>query len=117
MADLHNWDNVKSEWRKDREYCKEYNEMFPYGDVAKAIVALRVKHHLTQERLAKLLGKSQPFVARLESGRVNVSIRALQDIAKAVGEKVVLRFDAQAAAMTGEDRAGMPAEASPSWKT
>ena len=33
------------------------------------IVALREKRGLTQRQLAKLLGTSQPYVAKLESGR------------------------------------------------
>ncbi|MGE5444570.1 MAG: helix-turn-helix transcriptional regulator [Ignavibacteriales bacterium] len=40
---------------------------------------------LTQEQLAKLLDKKQPYIARLESGKYNPRLDILRKIAKVLG--------------------------------
>ena len=58
------------------------------------IVALREKRGLTQRALAKLLGTSQPYVAKLESGRVkNLGIQTLVKCARALGALVTIRME------------------------
>ena len=58
------------------------------------IVALREKRGLTQRQLAKLLGTSQPYVAKLESGRVrNLGVKTLVKCARALGASVSIRMD------------------------
>jgi len=58
------------------------------------IVALREKRGLSQRGLAKLLGTSQPYVAKLESGRVkNLGIQTLAKCARALGASVVIRME------------------------
>jgi transcriptional regulator with XRE-family HTH domain len=57
------------------------------------IVALREKRGLTQRQLASLLGTSQPYVAKLESGRVkNVGVRTLVKCARVFGVFVSIRM-------------------------
>jgi transcriptional regulator with XRE-family HTH domain len=57
------------------------------------IVALRESRGLTQQGLAKLLGTSQPYVAKLESGRVkNLGIQTLVKCAHALGASVDIRM-------------------------
>lgn len=58
------------------------------------IVALREKRGLTQRQLAKLLGTSQPYVAKLESGRArNLGVKTLVKCARALGASVSIRMD------------------------
>ena len=58
------------------------------------IVALREKRGLTQRQLAKLLGTSQPYVAKLESGRMrNLGVKTLVKCARALGASVSIRMD------------------------
>jgi len=58
------------------------------------IVALREKRGLTQRALAKLLGTSQPYVAKLESGRVkNLGVQTLVKCARALGASVTIRME------------------------
>jgi len=57
------------------------------------IVGLREKRGLTQRQLAKLLGTSQPYVAKLESGRVkNLGVKTLVKCAQALGASVSIRM-------------------------
>ena len=58
------------------------------------IVALREKRGLTQRQLAQLLGTSQPYVAKLESGRVkNLGVRTLVKCARALGASVSIAME------------------------
>ena len=58
------------------------------------IVALREKRGLTQRHLAKLLGTSQPYVAKLESGRVrNLGVKTLVKCARALGASVSITME------------------------
>src|SRR3990172_1047318 len=58
------------------------------------IVALREKRGLTQRQLAKLLGTSQPYVAKLESGRMrNLGVKTLVRCARALGASVTIRME------------------------
>jgi len=57
------------------------------------LVALREKRGISQRQLAKLLGTSQPYVAKLESGRVkNLGVRTLVKCARALGASVTIRI-------------------------
>jgi transcriptional regulator with XRE-family HTH domain len=58
------------------------------------IVALREKRGLTQKQLAGLLGTSQPYVAKLESGRVrNLGVKTLVKCARALGASLSIRIE------------------------
>jgi transcriptional regulator with XRE-family HTH domain len=57
------------------------------------ILALRRQHGLTQSELAEIAGVSQPFIAKLESGRaVNIELRTLVRIATALDAQVDARI-------------------------
>lgn len=57
------------------------------------LAALRQKRKLTQRQVARLLGTSQPHVAKLESGRVkNLGIGTLVKYARALGGTVTVRI-------------------------
>lgn len=65
------------------------------------IVALREKRGLTQRQLAKLLGTSQPYVAKLESGRMrNLGVKTLVKCARALGASVSIRMEPMRRAAT-----------------
>ena len=58
------------------------------------IVALRERRGLTQRGLAKLIGTSQPYVAKLESGPVkNLGVQTLVKCAHALGASVMIRLE------------------------
>ena len=57
------------------------------------LAALREKRKLTQRQVAKLIGTSQPYVAKLESGRVkNVEVGTLVKYARALGGTVSIQI-------------------------
>lgn len=48
---------------------------------------------LTQREFAKLIGKPQSTVARIENGNVNTSTKMLSEIAQATKKRLIIQFD------------------------
>jgi transcriptional regulator with XRE-family HTH domain len=90
-----------SEWEKfrdkvldeDPETRKEYERLRPMYAAIADIIRLRLEKGLTQADLAQRLGKQQPAIARLESGRVMPSMASLQEVAEALDAKLVVRIE------------------------
>ena len=95
---LRRLEEVEKEWDTDPALRAAYAREVPYAEVAQAIIALRVRHGLSQSELARQVGKPQPYIARLESGRANVQVGTLQAFAKALGERLHLHYGEEAAA-------------------
>ena len=49
--------------------------------------ALRERHRLTQEEVARRLGKPQSFVSKYEGGERRLSVIEFIDVARAIGEE------------------------------
>ncbi len=61
------------------------------------LAALRERRKLTQRQVARLLGTSQPYVAKIESGRVkNLGIGTLVKYARALGGTVTVQIKPRA---------------------
>ena len=66
------------------------------------LVALREARGLTQGQLARLLGISQPAVAKIEAGRQrNIGLRTLMNFITALGGELQVRVKAQPARVIG----------------
>jgi putative addiction module component (TIGR02574 family) len=89
-------DRLKADPRLAHEVDQILSEMRLEQDLA----ALREKRKLTQREVAKLLGTSQPYVAKLESGRVkNVGVGTLVRYARALGGTVTVQIKPRARPM------------------
>lgn len=61
------------------------------GDYKKLILKIgkaRTDAGLTQNDVAKKLGKTQSYISKIESGQVRVDVVQLKEIAKALGKSV-----------------------------
>ncbi len=95
---LRRLEEVEKEWDADPTLRAAYAREVPYAEVARAIIALRVRHGLSQSEFARRVGKPQPYIARLESGKANVQVGTLQAFAEALGERLHLYYGEDAAA-------------------
>jgi transcriptional regulator with XRE-family HTH domain len=59
---------------EDEEFRLEYGEEIAKMDFALALIATRKEYHITQKQLADILGVSQAYIARLESGEANPTV-------------------------------------------
>lgn len=84
---------IKNRSQKSSEFVKEYQEENQRLQVAVAVRNLRSKLGMTQREFASLVGKPQSTIARIESGKMNVSINVLTEIAIATNQKLTVSFD------------------------
>ena len=74
-----------------------YEAQEPDYAIARAIISARAHAGLSQAELAARMATSQPFVARLESGRTLPSLRTLLKVAEATGTVPEFRLKPRAA--------------------
>ncbi|WP_129127623.1 helix-turn-helix transcriptional regulator [Geomonas oryzae] len=61
------------------------------GDFVLQLIEARKKAHMTQDEVARRMGRTQSVVGRLESGHPLPSLRSLKRYAEAVNRKVEIR--------------------------
>jgi len=84
------WGDLKPSGDLDRKADALVNEM----KIQEQLIALREMRRLSQRAAAKLLGTSQPYVAKLETGAIrNPGVKTLVKYATALGGRVTLRID------------------------
>lgn len=86
-------DDLLEKMLKNKSFAKEYKALEKEFELAKEVIALRIKANLTQAQLAKLAGTSQPAIARLESGLyTNLTLSFLRKIGDALGVSPQVHF-------------------------
>jgi len=86
-------DDIRRQVKADPEYLKVRARFARAEAVARLLIQLRMKHNLTQEQLAELMGTSAPAISRLESGTHVPSLTTLSRLAEAAGERLVIGFE------------------------
>jgi transcriptional regulator with XRE-family HTH domain len=100
-----NW--IDGEIRSDPRLAQDVDALLDEMKLEQELVALREMRGLSQRDLARLLGASQPYVAKLESGRVrNLGVRTLVKCARALGASVTIKIDPQPRPVRRKARAG-----------
>src|SRR5271157_3065240 len=90
---------------RNPEFRKAYDELEDEYELAKQIIRFRIDRNLTQTQLARLVGTSQPAIARLESGNHrNLTLAFLFRIAKALDLRPEFRFRPNNARRLGAPR-------------
>jgi transcriptional regulator with XRE-family HTH domain len=82
-------DWIDSRLKADPHLAREVDVILGEMRLEQDLSALREKRKLTQRQVAMLLGTSQPYVAKIESGRVkNLGVGTLVKYARALGGTV-----------------------------
>ena len=95
MTDFH---ASKESWLQDPNIRAEYDALEEEFSIAEALIRARAKANMTQEQVAEKMQTSQSYVARLESGRVSLSMKALQRYAAATGARLKISLERKSAA-------------------
>jgi len=74
---------VRSVTREDPFFLRDVEDTVVFR-LSYHVKRLRRERRLTQRELADLLGVRQPFVARIESGRGNLSLRKVESVSRAL---------------------------------
>lgn len=78
----------------DPETARAVEERMAEMKIEQELVALREKKGLSQRDLAERIGASQPYIAKLESGRVkNLGLKTLVKYAAATGTRLTVHFE------------------------
>jgi len=85
-------DYIKQRSAADPEFAALARQAAFNLDAAVAVRNLRDEKHMTQRAFAKLVGKPQSTIARIETGEMNVSVNLLNEIATAMGKVLSIQF-------------------------
>ncbi|PIQ83073.1 MAG: transcriptional regulator [Candidatus Omnitrophica bacterium CG11_big_fil_rev_8_21_14_0_20_64_10] len=78
---------------KDARFRRGFEEELEKLRIVDSLIRLRERQGLTQSQLAKRIGVSQPFIAKLESGEAhNFSMETLIKLAAALDSELEVRF-------------------------
>jgi ribosome-binding protein aMBF1 (putative translation factor) len=69
---------------EDPKFREEWERTALAREVATRVVAYRAEHNLSQEELGRLLGISQPAVARLEAGDHEPTLSKLRHLSRSL---------------------------------
>lgn len=87
VKDLH------GKWMKEPGYKSAYDALDDEFQLAKTLIEARKQAGLSQDQLARRMKTSQSYVARIESGQVRPSTKALERFARATGTRLKITFE------------------------
>lgn len=86
-------DWIDGELERDPGFRQQVDEILNEMRLEQDLIALREERGLSQKALAKMLGVSQPAIAKIESGKAkNVRLKTLVRLTTALGGEVRLRI-------------------------
>jgi transcriptional regulator with XRE-family HTH domain len=104
VSQFPSFDDVLSEELQNPAFRKEWERLAPARAVANSMVAYRVQHGLTQTALARILGISQPAVARIEIGEHLPTLDTLMKLSERLDLEFSLTLIPGARAKTDRER-------------
>ena len=90
IEDMIPFERVLEEHLRDPEFRAEWERLAPARAVAISLVGYRVDHGLTQTALGRLLGMSQPAIARLEAGDHLPTLPTLLKLTEELGLEILV---------------------------
>lgn len=83
----------KKQWLKDPAIKAEYERLGPEFQLIRHLIEARARAGLTQAQLAERMGTRQAAIARLESGRIQPSLKTLRRYARATGTRLTFSLE------------------------
>jgi predicted XRE-type DNA-binding protein len=91
---------IDGQLKADKGFARRVDELVNEMKIEQELVALREKRGISQRVAARLIGASQPYVAKLESGRIkNLGVKTLVRYTTALGGKLTLKIDTASPAL------------------
>lgn len=85
---------IRKKMLADSEVRRAYDALAEEFDLARELIAARVRAGLTQAEVAKRMGTTQSVIARLESGAQMPSVNTLLKFAKATRSRPIIKLRA-----------------------
>lgn len=83
---------LKDTLENDPELKEEYDALEPEYEIISKIIEARLESGLTQKELASRCHVKQSNISRLESGKVNPTLKFLKRLADALDSDLVVEF-------------------------
>ena len=90
LEDLIPFEQILEEELRDPEFRAEWERLAPARAVAISLIGYRADHDLTQTALGRLLGMSQPAIARLEAGDHLPTLPTLLKLSEVLGLEILV---------------------------
>jgi transcriptional regulator with XRE-family HTH domain len=90
LEDLIPFEQLLERQLRDPEFRAEWERLAPARAVANRLIAYRADHGLTQTELGRLLGMSQPAIARLEAGDHLPTLQTLLKLTEVLGLEILV---------------------------
>lgn len=84
---------LKEQWLKDPAVKAAYDAHASEFEIAKVLMAARLRMGYSQKTVAKNMGTTQSVIARMESGEQCPSYRSIMRYAEALGAHVSIKID------------------------
>ncbi len=78
---------------KNPEFRRIAKEMEPEYQLARSLIAARIKRKMSQATIAKKAGTNQASISRLESGSSKPSLSLLRKVASALDARLMVKFE------------------------
>ena len=88
--------DLEEKWRKSKTFRAEYDALAPEFALADTLIRARTKARMTQEQVAQKMHTSQSYIAKLEGGAINPSLKALKRYADATGARLKISLESEA---------------------
>ena len=85
--------NTPRQALNDLEYAMAFGEEAARSELAVCLATTRLSTELTQKALADRIGKTQPYVAKLEGGEANPTLATIGHILAAMGKRLVCSIE------------------------
>lgn len=86
------WEEVKKELLRNPEFRKAYEASEPEYQLARSLIAIRIKKDLTQAQLAQKAGTKQSAISRIENMTSLPSVSTLKKLSQALKVPLEIRF-------------------------
>lgn len=87
------FEQLEKELMRDKKFRQVMAKLEPEYQLARSLIAARIKKKLTQAQLAKRAKTNQASISRLEGASAHPSFIFLSKVADALGAKLTVRFD------------------------
>jgi DNA-binding XRE family transcriptional regulator len=82
-------DYIKEKMKKNPDFKARYDLIKEKTAVVKKIIAYRIRHNLSQERLAEEIGVTQQYISKIEEGEFS-NLDAIEGILEHIGYRLRL---------------------------
>ena len=86
-------EELEKKLMKNPEFRRVAKELEPEYQLARSLIAARLKRKMSQVQIAKKAGTDQANISRLETGASKPSLSLLRRVARALDARLMVKFE------------------------